>query len=368
MGVCSVARDPIAPFVGTKIDCPVSRIFRQRPKPAAANICSKRGRLAEYIRGPTPQGDLMIVQAIVALLQQAPEIDRATVRSSSFIARPPITSSRVSGGSNATRRRSRGDPSSVFLSTLAALSAAFFLRHRRRARQAKNISRADRRHAEGSTCCCLLPHHPHSRPPVRLHHPGSRHHPARRQCPRNCDARTAFSGRAEKKRRGSPGGFPRRLEADVQCSRSMHRNDRRSLKRLAENRQSRSSLLVSSLSLRRGRSRGRRAGAFETAWNKIPSFKSTCVVPKNTAIPHSISTSKKHRIYWPSEDRFREGYSVHPAVTSLSPPWTPPSLQWPRFLPRALRVPCLVIRTPIITADAPLPLSSRRCRRTRVVA
>ena len=62
----------------------------------------------------------------------------------------------------------------------------------------------------------------------------------------------------------------------------MHRNDRRSLKRLAENRQSRSSLLVSSLSLRRGRSRGRRAGAFETAWNKIPSFKSTCVVPKNT--------------------------------------------------------------------------------------
>ena len=176
----------------------------------------------------------MIVQAIVALLQQAPEIDRATVRSSSFIARPPITSSRVSGGSNATRRRSRGDPSSVFLSTLAALSAAFFLRHRRRARQAKNISRADRRHAEGSTCCCLLPHHPHSRPPVRLHHPGSRHHPARRQCPRNCDARTAFSGRAEKKRRGSPGGFPRRLEADVQCSRSMHRNDRRSLKRLAE--------------------------------------------------------------------------------------------------------------------------------------
>ena len=89
---------------------------------------------------------------------------------------------------------------------------------------------------------------------------------------------------------------------------------------------------------------------------------------KTPAIPHSISTSKKHRIYWPSEDRFREGYSVHPAVTSLSPPWTPPSLQWPRFLPRALRVPCLVIRTPIITADAPLPLSSRRCRRTRVVA
>jgi hypothetical protein len=41
----------------------------------------------------------MIVQAIVALLQQAPEIDRATVRSSSFIARPPITSCRVSGGS-----------------------------------------------------------------------------------------------------------------------------------------------------------------------------------------------------------------------------------------------------------------------------
>jgi hypothetical protein len=68
--------------------------------------------------------------------------------------------------------------------------------------------------AQGSTCCCLLPHHPHRR-----------HHPARRQCPCNCDARTAFSGRAKKKRRGSPGGFPRRLEADVQCSRSMHRND-----------------------------------------------------------------------------------------------------------------------------------------------
>ena len=34
-----------------------------------------------YIRGRTPQGDLMIVQAIVALLQQAPEIDRATGRS-----------------------------------------------------------------------------------------------------------------------------------------------------------------------------------------------------------------------------------------------------------------------------------------------
>ena len=67
----------------------------------------------------------MIVQAIVALLQQAPEIDRATVRSSSFIARPPITSSRVSGDSNATRRSSRGDPVST-LSTLAALSAAFF--------------------------------------------------------------------------------------------------------------------------------------------------------------------------------------------------------------------------------------------------
>jgi hypothetical protein len=158
--------------------------------------------------------------------------------------------------------------------------------------------------------------------------------PARRQCPRNCDARTAFSGRAEKKRRGSPGGFPRRLEADVQCSRSMHRNDRRSLKRLAENRQSRSSLLVSSLSLRRGRSRGRRAGAFETAWNKIPSFKSTCVVPKNTAIPHSISTSKKRRIYWLSEGRFREGYSVHPAVTSPSPSWTAPPLPWSRFPPR----------------------------------
>ena len=43
------------------------------------------------------------------------------------------------------------------------------------------------------------------------------------------------------------------------------------------------------------------------------------------------ATSKKHGIYWLSEGRFREGYSVHPAVTSLSPPWTPSTLQWPRF-------------------------------------
>ena len=97
-----------------------------------------------------PQGDLMIVQAIVALLQQAPEIDRATVRSSSFIARPPITSSRVSGGSNATRRSSRGDPV-LNLSTLAALSAAFFFAAQVAREAGEKISqRADRRHAEGS--------------------------------------------------------------------------------------------------------------------------------------------------------------------------------------------------------------------------
>ena len=42
----------------------------------------------------------MIAQAIVALLQQASEIDRATVRSASLIARPPITSSPVLGDSS----------------------------------------------------------------------------------------------------------------------------------------------------------------------------------------------------------------------------------------------------------------------------
>ena len=48
----------------------------------------------------------------------------------------------------------------------------------------------------------------------------------------------------------------------------------------AENWQSRSSLLVSSLSLRCARRRSRRAGAFGTAWNKIPSLRSACVVTK----------------------------------------------------------------------------------------
>jgi hypothetical protein len=47
----------------------------------------------------------------------------------------------------------------------------------------------------------------------------------------------------------------------------------------------------------------------------------------------SHSTSKKHRIYWLSEGRFREGYSVHPAVTSPSPSWTAPTLPWSRFPP-----------------------------------
>ena len=148
------------------------------------NICSKEGGNREYIRGRTPQDDLMIVQAIVALLQQAPEIDRATVRSSSFIARPPITSCRVSGGSIFHAAEQSGGPK-FYPQYFGRLIGGLLFRGTGSARgRRKNISRVDRRHAEGSTCCCLPPHHPHSRPPVRLHHPGSRHHPARRQCRR----------------------------------------------------------------------------------------------------------------------------------------------------------------------------------------
>jgi hypothetical protein len=45
----------------------------------------------------------MIAQAIMALLQHASEIDRATVDLASSVVRPSITSSRVSGGSQFPR-------------------------------------------------------------------------------------------------------------------------------------------------------------------------------------------------------------------------------------------------------------------------
>ena len=95
-------------------------------------------------------GDLMIVQAIVALLQQAPEIDRATVRSSSFIARPPITSSRVSGRLQCHAAEKSGGPVST-LSTLAALSAAFFFAAQAAREAGEKISQGwTGDHAEGS--------------------------------------------------------------------------------------------------------------------------------------------------------------------------------------------------------------------------
>jgi hypothetical protein len=133
----------------------------------------------------------------------------------SFIARPPITSSRVSGGSIFHAAEQSGGTQVSCLKLWPPYRRPSFGGTGSARGRRKNISRADRRHAEGSRCCCLLPHHPHRR-----------HHPARRQCPCNCDARTPFSGRAKKKRRGRLGVLPRRLEAvDVQCSRSMHRND-----------------------------------------------------------------------------------------------------------------------------------------------
>ena len=101
----------------------------------------------------------MIVQAIVALLQQAPAIDRATVRSC-FLYRAAADNF-FSGFRRLQCHAAEksGDPSSVFLSTLAALSAAFFFAARVAREAGEKISqRADRRHAEGSTVvtCCLI--------------------------------------------------------------------------------------------------------------------------------------------------------------------------------------------------------------------
>ena len=68
------------------------------------------------------------------------------------------------------------------------------------------------------------------------------------------------------------------------------------------------------------------------------------IVPINTRYS-TQQTPRKRWTYWLSEDRFREGYSVHPAVTSPLPSWTALTLQWPRFAPRALRAVarCLVV-------------------------
>ena len=98
----------------------------------------------------------MIVQAIVALLQQAPEIDRATVRSSSFIARPPITSCRVSGGSIFHAAEQSGEPK--FLpSTFGRLIGGLLFRGTGSARgRRKNISRVDRRPRRGLAAIVFL--------------------------------------------------------------------------------------------------------------------------------------------------------------------------------------------------------------------
>ena len=79
----------------------------------------------------------MIAQAIVALLQQASEIDRATVRSASLIARPPLTSSRVSGGSIFHAAEQSGGTQVSCLNLWPPYRRPSFSRHGQRARQAK---------------------------------------------------------------------------------------------------------------------------------------------------------------------------------------------------------------------------------------
>jgi hypothetical protein len=83
-----------------------------------------------------------MAQAIVALLRQASEIGRATVRSSSFIARPPI---------------------------MAALSAAFFFAARAAREAGEKISQGWTGGTPRALHCHLLPYHPH-----RRHHPNER--------------------------------------------------------------------------------------------------------------------------------------------------------------------------------------------------
>ena len=127
----------------------------------------------------------MIAQAIVALLQQASEIGRATVRSSSFIARPPITSSSGFRRLQCHAAEESGGPK-FYPQYFGRPIGGLLFRGTGSARGSrKNISRVDRRHAEGSTCCCLLPHRPHSR-----------HHPARRQCRRPLAAHLHARARA----------------------------------------------------------------------------------------------------------------------------------------------------------------------------
>jgi hypothetical protein len=79
----------------------------------------------------------MIAQAIVALLQQASEIDRANVRSC-FLYRTAADNFFTGFRRlHIPRRGAVGGNPSFLPQTLAALSADFFWRHGQRARQAK---------------------------------------------------------------------------------------------------------------------------------------------------------------------------------------------------------------------------------------
>jgi hypothetical protein len=124
----------------------------------------------------------MIVQAIVALLQQAPAIDRATVRSC-FLYRAAADNF-FSGFRRLQCHAAEksGGPKFCLPQYFGRLIGGLLFRGTGSARgRRKNISKGGPAARRGLYCCHLLPHHPHSRrhparnqyrrPVARLHRP-----------------------------------------------------------------------------------------------------------------------------------------------------------------------------------------------------
>jgi hypothetical protein len=155
-------------FLPSEIDA-IRRALEPEEKAAAKERMSEGGKVWKV---STPSGKARDkIGAFGGVSESGPQIARrrhdATAPKpsdpSSFIARPPITSSSGSGGSNATRRRSRGDPSSIPSVLWPPLSAAFFFVARAAREAGEKISQGRTGGTpEGSTWCCLLPHHPRS--------------------------------------------------------------------------------------------------------------------------------------------------------------------------------------------------------------